>query len=246
HVRDLAAGNTLLASSARGFPKAAESSYLPSISDDGKLVSFISRASYGAGPSTDSKLYLRDLAAGTVTFAKANGAPFTGDIYYAALSGDGRSIAFSARTDTSIDGAPPSSNRIYLSNIDAGTTRLVSRRSGANGAVLANESSSFGGITADGSCVAFSTAARVLAPASVDFENVYMRVLKADCGGRTAGAGVLARDTQAPRLSNAKLSRKRFRVSPKATALTAKARVKVKRGTVLSLRVSEAARLSVT
>jgi Tol biopolymer transport system component len=244
HVRDLAAGRTLLASSARGFPK-GDDAYLPSISDDGKLVSFASRANYGTGTSTDTKLYLRDLAAGTVSFAKVGGTAFTGDVYYAALSGDGSSIAFSGRSDTSIDGASTSAGltQVYVSTFDASSTRLVSRRSGANGAALAHDTSTLGGITADGSCVTYDTSSRVLPSASSDFDQVYMRALKADCGGRAAGAGVLSGDRQAPRLSNAKLSRKRFRVSPKATALTAR---RVPRGTVLSLRVSEAARLTVT
>ncbi|MGZ4201460.1 MAG: TolB family protein [Thermoleophilaceae bacterium] len=250
HVRDIDAGRTILASSATNVAKTNLDSERPSISRDGNKVTFWSQVGFVPDPPGE-KLYLRDLAAGTVVLAgRADGpngaAVITGGFSAETLSDDGNVVAFVAKTPNSIAPGGPAnfSEQLYVRNLSAGTTRLASRRTGANGepspvqAVL-----DLGSLTADGGCVSFETRGRLLPPpASADFDQIYMRVLEPDCGGRDSGASILARDKVAPRLSKARLSHKRFRVSPKSTALSAR----VARGTVLSVSLSEAARLTVT
>jgi Tol biopolymer transport system component len=252
HVRDIDAGRTILASSATGVTKQNLDSERPSISRDGNKVSFLSEVPFVADPPGE-KLYLRDLAAGTVVLAGRadgpNGAAVTAGGFNAeTLSDDGNVVAFNADPANSIaPGAPANGiNQVYVRNLSAGTTRLASRRTGANGDPVGGQSGvELGSLTADGGCVTFGVRGRLLPPpASADFEQIYMRVLAADCGGRDKGTSVLqlARDKVAPKLSKAHLSHRRFRVGSKTTALSAR----VARGTVLSVRLSEAAKLTVT
>ena len=250
HVRDIDGGRTILASAATNVAKTNLDSERPSISRDGNRVSFLSQVGFVPDPPGE-KLYLRDLAAGTVVLAGRadgpNGAAVTAGSFTAeTLSDDGNVVAFVADPVSSIaPGAPADgSEQLFVRNLRAGTTSIASRRTGANGGAV-QAGVELGSLTADGGCVSFGARGRLLPPpASADFEQIYMRVFKADCGGRNTGTSVLelARDKVAPRLSKAHLSHKRFRVSPKSTALSAR----VARGTVLSVRLSEAAKLTVT
>lgn len=253
HVRDLQSGHTLLASVLPSRPKGDGNSFNPSISRDGNRVSFLSDADFGSTPP-GRKLYVRDLIKRTVTLAGRadgpGGAPLADAVTNApVLSADGNVVAFVAQPGFSIaPGAPADgSDQAYERNLTTGATRLVSRATGANGAPVPGPGAvELDGLTADGACVTFSTDGRLLpVPASTDFPQVYMRVLTADCGGRAKGPSVLSpasADTVAPTLSHVRLTRKRFRVGAKPTAL----RARIGRGTALSLRVSEAARLTVT
>ncbi len=251
HVRDLDSGDTLFVSNGS---RRDGNSVQPSISSDGMHVSFLSDGSFGFDPP-GQKLYLRDLSkAGALIVAGRadgpNGAPvITRGFLGQQISGDGNAVAFGADADgVFAPGAPADgSEQVYMRNVRAGVTALVSRRTGPAGVPLAdNIGADLGGLTANGACVTFDAEGRLLAPpASADFSQVYLRALVADCGGRAVGASVLspgAVDRVPPTLSHAKLSRKRFRIGRKPTAL----RARVGSGTVLSLRVSETASLTVT
>ena len=71
-----------------------------------------------------------------------------------------------------------------------------------------------------------------------DYSQVYLRVRRADCGSGLPDA----RDTTAPVVSGARLSRRRFRVGRARTPLAARLRP----GTVLRFRSSEAGTASLT
>src|SRR5262249_36105980 len=106
------------------------------------------------------------------------------------------------------------------------------------------------GITADGGCVTFETPHDLTSgSASTDFDQIYMRVLELDCGrepepvpppGPGSGPGPGPRpgpagnpgDHTPPKLSSVRLSHTHFRVRRNASTL--------------SLRVSEAANLTIT
>ena len=251
HIRDLDSGDTLLVSyGSKGDGNSTD----PAINSDGTRVIFLSDGSFGFDPP-GQKLYRRDLSkAGALIVAGRadgpNGAPvITRGFLGEQISGDGNAVAFGADADQVFaPGAPADGSRqIYVRNLTTGATTFVSRRTGQAGLPLEGDIfADLGGLTADGGCVAFSAKGRLLPlPASADFEETFLRVLEPDCGGRAAGTSVLspgAADHVRPTISRAKLSRKRFRVGRKPTAL----RARVGSGTVLSLRVSETASLTVT
>ncbi len=249
HVRDIDAGRTILASSATNVAKTNLDSERPSISRDGNRVSFLSQAGFVPDPPGE-KLYLRDLAAGTVVLAGRadgpNGAPvIAGGFSAETLSDDANVVAFVAESgEQHRAGRAGERLRAALPAQPVGghdepcLPPHGSERRGCAGrrrARLAHRRRRLPELR--------RTRGRLLPPpASADFEQIYMRVLEADCGGRDSGTSILARDKVAPKLSKARLSHKRFRVSPKSTALSAR----VARGTVLSVRLSEAAKLTVT
>jgi Tol biopolymer transport system component len=265
HVRDLSTGRTLYASRADGAngDPADDSSANASISADGTRVAFTSgAANLGDGDSDGvNHTHVRDLASGRTLLGSANaaGAPTTGSGHFsAALSADGRRVVFG--THDALDPADDNGLMdIYQRDLDSGAVTRVSRGDGSEGAT-AEGSSPEADPDADGSCVAFSSSASNLVLggyASSDFLQVYQR-----CGGFGASAGgdggdggeggdgggggepKPEPDATAPVVSRFLATRSRFRVARQATALTAAAR-RVRAGTTLRYRLSEAARVAV-
>src|SRR3954451_17523702 len=97
-VRDRTAGTTTRVSVGPGGAEADGPSVLPSISANGRVVAFVSRARNLGGPDTgDTRdVFVRDLDAGTTTRVSIGlgGAEPNGESYTAAISGDGRSVVF--------------------------------------------------------------------------------------------------------------------------------------------------------
>ena len=106
HVRDLAAGTTVLAS--RAIAKADQASSTVSISGDGQRVAFISDAGNLASdqPAGVPDVYLRDLAAGTTVLVSraTGGAALDGYHQSARISLDGSSVAFETFAEAAIPG----------------------------------------------------------------------------------------------------------------------------------------------
>jgi hypothetical protein len=234
----------------------------PALSRDGSIVSFASNAmTLGtAGPGTH--LFVRNLQTGTLDVAgRADGVAGRPVAVVVdrrdappLMSADGSIVAFVAHDTAPIapgdrgDGIP----QLYERNLVTGATRVISRTTGAAGAVLPTPGTVFArGITADGGCVTFETPHDLTGGhASTDFDQIYMRVLEPDCGrpqsadtgagpgGRgtggpgTGGPGAGPVDRTAPKLSSVRLSQTHFRVRRHASTL--------------SLRVSEAANLTIT
>jgi Tol biopolymer transport system component len=186
HVRDIDADRTRLVSAIGEQTKGDRDSFDPSISRDGERVAFISRATNFGQPSAVQRLYVRDLAERTLTLAgrgdRPDGAPLVDGIFDALLSADGSHVAFAAGLQSVLvpgdlgDGI----GRAYVRDLVNGTTRLVSRRSGVDGAP--EGIAAIGGITADGGCVAFDSFDPLVPLQGDDFEVVYLRAITADCG----------------------------------------------------------------
>lgn len=278
HVRRLDTGTTRLVSALpagiAGDIKANGGSNRPSISRTGTRIAFSSGASNLGETSFQPKLFVRDLAAGTLEIAGrrdgAGGAPFVGSVSPGVLSADGGTLAFAFAEPTLIvNGARVRGlASVFVRDLAAGATRLVSRRLGSGEPAGNDLNPAVTSVTADGACAVFTTPGRMAAaPASPDFTQTYLHALRADCGraGGTLPPPPAVRDRTAPRLSGVRLSRSRFRVGSRATALTAAvaagpagstaaegsaqsaaAARPAGRGTVLALRVSERARLTVT
>lgn len=181
-VRDLIAGTTTLASRAAGVGTSAAGGAQASISRDGQRVAF--RTTAPLDPSDTNAfndVYVRDLATdATILVSRLSpGGPAVGDDFFdsPAISADGRFAAFS------VNAMPDSANymlptTLYVRDLAAGTTSLVSRAAGPEGAP-GNGGSREPAISADGRFVAFGTTATNLHP-----------------GDPSAGTDVLVRDMQ--------------------------------------------------
>jgi hypothetical protein len=156
-----------------------------------------------AGPGTH--LFVRNLQTGTLDVAgRADGVAGRPVAVVVdrrdappLMSADGSIVAFVAHDTAPIapgdrgDGIP----QLYERNLVTGATRVISRTTGAAGAVLPTPGTVFArGITADGGCVTFETPHDLTGGhASTDFDQIYMRVLEPDCGrpqSADTGAGL--------------------------------------------------------
>jgi len=239
HVRDVEAGRTRLASvNDAGVKGTLDSGSLLSISRNGNRVSFFSFALdlIAATP----QVYVRDVSAGTLQIAARadglNGDAIGFDVSDAALSADGKQFVFVAHPVESIapGGLGDSVDGVYERDLASGATRLISRRTGAAGAPPDGlRAIRLGGVSADGGCVAFATAGRLLpGPVSADFANVYLRAVTTDCGRlAVAGPGPV---TRAAVLSRLAVKPRRFHVGGR------------RGGTRISFRLDKASAVTLT
>jgi Tol biopolymer transport system component len=254
HVRDLGKGTTRLASVSNGGTAANSDADQASIDADGTRVAFVSAATNLAStplPPNSDQVWVRDLTRGSTILASRtdgpNGAPGTGSSDSPALSSNGAVVAFGSRAVNLAPGLPPF-HEVFRRDLEAGSTRLVSRSLGANAVSNPRGAAVFGGITADGACVGFRAGGGLLrsVPGSGDYDQAYMRAFKADCGGRAITAFGTPNSATGPLLRSVSLTHKRFRVAKGRTALVAKKHHKrVARGTVLRFTSNKAAKLTV-
>ncbi|HEX2506993.1 MAG TPA: hypothetical protein VHK23_01640, partial [Miltoncostaeaceae bacterium] len=174
-VRDLDAGTTTLVSrpSGAGVTPQDASSFVPVVSGDGRSVAFESDANnLTADPTPASRdIFVRDLASGVVTLVSRAtgpaGAAGDGRSTSASISADGRYVAFSsvAANLSAQDGDP--TEDVFVRDLVAGTTTLVSRAAGPAGAG-GSADSQFPSISDDGRYVAFPSEAANLSPIDDD------------------------------------------------------------------------------
>ena len=146
------------ATGADGAP-ADSDAYEPAVSHDGAVVAFTSRArNLGGGGA--SKVFVRDLAAGTTRLVSAGVA---GDAIEPSISADGRFVAFVARERFRGGAISGLRSRVWLHDRQTGSTTLVSRRGGAGGGP-ADGYASEPTVSADGRVVAFVSTAGNLSP----------------------------------------------------------------------------------
>lgn len=145
---------------------ASGGSYAPSISSNGVVIAFESYATELV-PSSDNNfsrdVFVRDLAAQTTVLVSVNSAGTgtgNGDSYYAKVSADGRYVAFLSDASDLVGNDTNNAPDVFLRDLQAGTTTLVSRRNAGVGS--GNGSSEAPVINADGRYVAFASYARDL------------------------------------------------------------------------------------
>ncbi len=168
--RDTATGAIELVSRADGPDGApgGNTSVEPTISADGTRVAF---TSYGrldpADVDDDGAVYLRDLAAATTTLVSradgAGGALPNSDATDGHISADGRHVTFLS-TATNVGGVGGAIANVYLRDVAAGTTQVVDRATGVEGAI-GNGDAFSSSPSADGRLVVFTTRANNLDPA---------------------------------------------------------------------------------
>ncbi|MEZ0284876.1 MAG: calcium-binding protein [Thermoleophilia bacterium] len=158
-VRDLRTNATILVSRSDGAAGAGLDgiSNLPAISADGRFVAFVSDGDAPGAVGGVSNVFVRDLALNTTVLASRapNGAGGDRSSSAPAISADGRYVAFlSDATNLSTEDAAV--RGVFVRDLVAETTTLVSRATGPSGAPASGESLS-PSISADGTRVAFAT-----------------------------------------------------------------------------------------
>ena len=165
YVRDFAANTTSLASRTVGGTRSNGATEAAEISGNGDHVVFVSNATDLGDGDTDNSddVHIRDLSAGTTRLVSVSsgGVKSNGSSDQASISFDGGRVAFSS-TAHNLDASMTDHEQIYLRDLTAGTTTLVSR---FNGAGDVGDGDSFDPrISADGQVVAFDSTASNLVP----------------------------------------------------------------------------------
>lgn len=187
-VRDLKAGVTKLVSISSDGTSAGNdwSSILtgggahdPSISDDGRFITFSSLATNLTEISDENRtndIFVRDMVTNTTTLASINTAgTATGNFQSEdpSISADGHYVVFVSRSNNLVTNDPFGGSDIFMRDIQANTTTLVS----VGMAGIAKGGDSFTpAISADGRFIAFASWANDLTPVpNVMRVNVYVR-----------------------------------------------------------------------
>ena len=160
-VRDLLLGTTVRASAGAGG-EANGSSFDPAISADGRYVAFDSTATNLVAGDTNGvrDVFVRDLVAGTTErVSVATGGAQAGGGSKAAISGDGRFVAFESDAADLLPGDSNGHADVFVHDRQTGTTERVNLSSAG---VEADDYSQNAAISADGRFVAFESAATAL------------------------------------------------------------------------------------
>jgi Tol biopolymer transport system component len=258
-IRRLAAGQTRLVSVRASVAQTGDdTSFAPAIDATGARVAFVSMASNLApfdinGGTRD--VFVRDTIAGTTTLVSrstgATGVSGNNSAGRPSISADGTRVAFESLASDLVPGDINSGYDIYVRDIPAATTELVSRtHTGAQiGEFTTNPS-----LSANGDCIAFQTPDASVVPGLVgtDFQRSFVRALHGDCpfgpvaaapppaDPGTPGTTPAAGDTTRPRITLLRAVPKRFTAGTRYRAAT---RTRLGVGTRLRIRTSEPCRV---
>lgn len=155
------------------------------MSGGGRYVAFASEAD-NLSDEDDNRarnVFVRDLDSRlTILVSRASGASGAGgdgDSSGASISGDGRYVAFTSRSDNLSEEDTDSSRDVFVRDLQTGTTTLVSRTSGATGAA-ADRQSHDPSLSADGRYVAFTSTANNLSEEDNNrYGGIFVRDLQA-------------------------------------------------------------------
>jgi Tol biopolymer transport system component len=132
------------------------------------VAALISGSAWGAPGAAEP---LTELVSGD-----GDGAGGDGNSLAPSISADGRYVAFISRAKNLSAAAKSGRQEVYVRDMNAGTTTLVSRAGGVDGAVAEYDSYT-PSISADGRYVAFSSAAESLSPDDAAIGDVFVRDL---------------------------------------------------------------------
>ena len=181
YVRDAQTGVTSLISrdSSVGLVVGDAASSEPSISGDGRYVTFVSSATNLVPGVSGTQVYLRDTQTGQTSLASRNNnaSVVEGDAgsTQPSISADGSTVTFVSQATNLLAPTVPSvtAGQVYMRNLNTGVTSVVSRDS-TGGLVVGNAASSAPSISGDGRYVTFvSTASNLVT--SVSGTQVYLR-----------------------------------------------------------------------
>ncbi|MEU4690520.1 hypothetical protein [Actinoplanes sp. NPDC023714] len=169
-VRDRDNGTTERVSLTSGGAEADESSYMPSVSDDGRRVAFVSLASnLVAGDTNDNAdIFVRDRQAGTTTrvSVSSTGTQANQGSNAPAISGGGEHVSFTSDADNLVPGDTNAGHDVFVRALTSGTTERVSVATG--GAQSNSLTSSRSSMSDDGRYVGFASTATNLVPSDTN------------------------------------------------------------------------------
>lgn len=201
-VRDRLTSTTTMADVSLGGAVANAGARDPAISADGNRVAWVSSADNltADAPPFGSHVYVKDLTTGVVTLASratgAAGAIAGGfNANDPVLDGDGSVVAFATYAQLAAGTDVNFASDVYTRDLATGTTTLVSRDSGVDGAT-SNQDAERPAIDGDGSVVVFDTREGYAAGDTNGDLDVYARagnatvlVSRRDGAGTTPGNG---------------------------------------------------------
>jgi flagellin-like hook-associated protein FlgL len=159
-VKDTVTGATTRVSTDSAGAQGNNRSYSRTISADGRFVAFMSRASNLVAGDTNSldDVFVKDMLTGVTTRVSTDGAGGQGNGYAssAAISADGRYVAFASRASNLVTGDTNGRTDAFVKDTLTGVTTRVSTDSAGG---EANNNSSVTAISADGRFVVFSSQA---------------------------------------------------------------------------------------
>jgi hypothetical protein len=159
-LKDLVDGTTIRVSTDSSGTAAGGACAAPSISGDGRYVAFQSIAANLTSGDTNGKvdIFVKDLESGTVTIASSDssGSPANSYSYDAAISGDGRYVAFRSNASNLVADDTNYVFDVFVKDLVSGVTTRASTDSDGN---QGNDESWDARITSDGRYVTFSSSA---------------------------------------------------------------------------------------
>jgi hypothetical protein len=156
-VRDLQAGTTTLVSVSSSEQQAADLAENPSISADGRYVTFDTLSPLTSGDvNGDDDVFVRDIIAGTTRLVSVSSSGVQGDSFshFGSISPDGRYVAFRSNATNLVDGDSNNTSDIFLRDLQTGTTVRVSVTSDE---VEANSVSGYPAVSSNGHYVVFDS-----------------------------------------------------------------------------------------
>ncbi|HET6163444.1 MAG TPA: hypothetical protein VFG37_07225 [Planctomycetota bacterium] len=182
-VKDFATGKPTRVSVDSNGAEADDLSFAPSLSSDGRFVAFSSLATNLVNGDTNGccDVFVHDLTTGATVRASVNTAGIEGnhESLYPSICGDGSRVVFQSEAGNFSKIDKKNSGDVFLRDLAAGTTKLVSVDSSG---AAANGASYYPFISEDGQTVAFSSQATNLSPGDLDYaEDAFVR----DLGART-------------------------------------------------------------
>jgi archaellum component FlaF (FlaF/FlaG flagellin family) len=164
-VRDLSTNTTTLVSVGSSGDRANDFSSIPSISANGRFVTFYSFATNLVPGDTNNErdIFVRDLLTNTTTLVSvsSNGDLANNTSYRASISADGRFVAFNSAATNLVPGDTNGRRDIFVRDLSTNTTTRVSVSSTGN---QGNQESGYPSISGDGRFVMFSSEASNLVP----------------------------------------------------------------------------------
>jgi Tol biopolymer transport system component len=179
YVKDLGTGDIILASTSKAGVKGNDGSFSPSLSADGTRVAFSSGATNLDPADTDARadIYVKDLVTGDVTLASTSDTGVKGNrsSISPSLSADGTKVAFYSDANRLDPADTDFDDDVYVKDLGTGDIILAST---SKAGVKGNGHSIHATLSADGTKVAFSSAATNLHPADTDdLWDVYLKTL---------------------------------------------------------------------
>ena len=196
-VRDVVAGASELISAhdpalMSVTPNGLSVCSMSSVSTDAHYVAFASEADNLVANDTNGcrDIFLCDLAAGTNSLVSVSrfGAVGNGMSTEPAVSGDGKFVAFTSGATNLVAGDNNNALDVFVRDVQAATTRLVSTNYTGTGS--GNADSYSPAISSDGRYVYFRSKASNLAAGGFSGENLFVRDLQAPTNTALTAAGV--------------------------------------------------------